>query len=260
MSTDQGTETHSPFNRPGFIAAAIVIAIIVVLGIVIAIVNATNDDDAQAAPSSSATPTTASTASTEPTTEPSPAAGDASVCGLEGVVDETARLTTAPAVDEWAYEGTTAYPVAREFGPAETSPEGYRYCFQHSPEGAVLMAANAIAYGSDPEASRSWAEYALSQGQYRDELLSQESAPSVGSDTGPGTRISVTGFRLLHYDGETARVDLAVDASTAQGMGTVSFAYELVWDEGDWKFNADKAQPLNAAPIPNSSGYIPWGP
>ena len=247
MATDDNEQ--NPFTRPGFIAAAVVVAIVVVLGIVIAIVNATRSDDPDLTEPSPTSPTT----SAAPTSEPSDVAGGASVCGLEG--EELAgTLSTAPAAD-WAYQGTTAYPTSPEFGPGETSADGLRFCFQHSPTGALFMAANALVQGSDPAVSQAWIEYGLADGPYREELIGQ-----VGDTSGSqGTRMSLAGFRMLAYDGDTARVDLAVRASSEGQNLTLSGVYELVWQDGDWKISADVAQPLNTATVPDLAGYITWG-
>ena len=245
----EDNEQQSPFTRPGFVAATVVIALIVVLGLVIVIVNMTRDDPDPAPPTStSAEPTTAA-----PTSEPPEAAGGASVCGLPGEVLE-GTLTTAPAA-EWEYQGTTAYPTSSEFGPGDTSAGGVRFCFERSPEGALFAAANSLVQGSDPSIAEEWLQYIVAEGPFRDQLLAD-----VGSGTtGEGTRLAIVGFRVLAYDGETARIDLAV-RGTSQGQTiTLSGVYELVWQEGDWKISADVAQPLNMATIPDTAGYIAWG-
>lgn len=248
MATDDNEQ--NPFTRPGFIAAAVLVALVVVLGIIIAIVSATRSDDPDPAPEpSSPSPTT----SAAQTTEPSDAAGGASVCGLEGE-ELTGTLSTAPDA-EWAYQGTTAYPTSPEFGPGETTADGVRFCFQHSPTGALFMAANALVQGSDPAVSQTWIDYGLADGPHREELIG-EVGDASGSD---GTRMSLAGFRMLAYDGDTARVDLAVRASSEGQNLTLSGVYELVWQDGDWKISADVAQPLNTATIPDLAGYITWG-
>lgn len=248
MATDDNEQ--NPFTRPGFIAAAVLVALVVVLGIIIAIVSATRSDDPDPAPEpSSPSPTT----SAAQTTEPSDVAGGASVCGLEGE-ELTGTLSTAPDA-EWAYQGTTAYPTSPEFGPGETTADGVRFCFQHSPTGALFMAANALVQGSDPAVSQTWIDYGLADGPHREELIG-EVGDASGSD---GTRMSLAGFRMLAYDGDTARVDLAVRASSEGQNLTLSGVYELVWQDGDWKISADVAQPLNTATIPDLAGYITWG-
>ncbi len=245
----EDNEQQSPFTRPGFVAATVVIALIVVLGLVIVIVNM-NRDDPDPAPTTS---TSVEPTSAAPTSEPPEAVGGASVCGLPGEVLE-GTLTTAPAA-EWEYQGTTAYPTSSEFGPGDTSAGGVRFCFERSPEGALFAAANSLVQGSDPSIAEEWLQYIVAEGPFRDQLLAD-----VGSGTtGEGTRLAIVGFRVLAYDGETARIDLAV-RGTSQGQTiTLSGVYELVWQEGDWKISADVAQPLNMATIPDTAGYIAWG-
>lgn len=238
-------DERSPFTRPGFIAAAIVVVLVVVLGIVLVIVNA-NEDDPGPTPTSTGT-------SAAPTTDPTAAAGGESVCGLDGDV-LTGTVTTAPEA-EWKFQGTIGYPTSRTYGPGETTPEGVRSCFQHSPTGALFMAANAVAQGSDPSTSTAWASEALADGRYRDELLAQVS----GGTSSEGTRLSIAGFRILNYDGETARIDLGTKVSSEGQNLTMSAVYELVWQAGDWKISSDVQAPIDAASIPDLAGYVTWG-
>lgn len=250
MTTEDNEQ--SPFTKPGFIIAAVVVFLIVVLGVVIGFVNA-NRNDPEPAPSPSS-PTNTSAA---PTTEPSAVAGGASVCGLSGEV-LSGSLTTAPEA-KWDYQGTTAYPTSKEFGPGKTNSLGVRSCFQHSPEGAVLAAANATVQGSDsdPKMIKSWLNYFIAEGPKREAVLSQ----GAGAGTsGQGVRIQVAGFRLLAYDGETARVDIAVRGAANGQTVTLSMVYDLVWEGGDWKLKvSDASAPINVANIPDVAGYVTWG-
>ena len=239
-------DARTPFTRPGFVVAAVLVVVVVLLGVIAAVRIGRSDDGSTPASTPSApAPTQASTGTTA---DPS-----ASVCGLAGSVDK-GTLTAAPAV-AWEYQGTTAYPTSPQFGPGQSAPEGYRFCFQHSPEGAVVMAANALAQGSDPEVGARWAEYALGEGRYRDQLLTE-----IGTVTGaPDTRIKIAGVRVLSYDGTAARVDLATRVSSQNQNLVLSAVYELVWQSGDWKVSADVQRPLDTATIPDLSGYLPWG-
>lgn len=241
---DEETE-QNPFSRPSFIVAAAVVAALVIAGIIAGVNIATRDggDGGEPAPTS----TTAA-----PSAEPTADAGGASVCGLDGE-ELTGAVTTAPQAD-WQYQGTTAYPTSSAFGPADNGPSGVRTCFQHSPEGALFMAANAIVQGSDPATATAWAEYALADGQYHATL-----ATELGASSGAQGRMSIEGFRVLDYDGDTARVDLAVATASGSQSVKVSGVYELVWQAGDWKISTDVAEPLNIAAIPDTSGYTPWG-
>ncbi len=246
MTTDD--DERSPFTRPGFIAAAVVVALVVVLGIVLMVVNANDEDDPRPTPTSSMATTSAA-----PTSDTTAAAGGESVCGLDGEV-MTGTVTAAPE-GEWKFQGTIGYPTSSTYGPGETSPEGVRSCFQHSPIGALFMAANAVAQGSDAATSAQWASQALADGRYRDELLAQVS----GGSSSEGTRLTIAGFRILDYDGATARVDLGTRVSSEGQNVTMSAVYELVWQDGDWKISSDVQAPIDAASIPDLAGYITWG-
>ena len=243
-------EQQSPFTRPGFVAATVVIALIVVLGLVIVIVNMNRDDPDPAPPTSTSTEPT----SAAPTSEPPEAVGGASVCGLPGEVLE-GTLTAAPAA-EWEYQGTVAYPTSDEFGPGATDDSGFRYCFQRSPEGALFAAANALATGTDQTLTAAWIDYFLAPGPYRAQLLDEEGSGSASSTS---ARLRIAGFRLLSYDGSSARVDLAVRASADGSDITLSMIYNLVWSDGDWKLSAESESPLDVATIPDVAGYVNFG-
>jgi len=237
---------QNPFTRPGFIAATVVVAIVLVLGILVAIRTAGNDD-----PEPPPTGGTEATGSATP--EPSAAAAAPSVCGLDGI--ELEGTVTAPPEAEWAYQGTLAYPTSDEYGPGAADPSGFNYCFQRSPEGALFAAANAIAQGSDVDNNAAWLEYFVAEGPHRDELLSE---PGDGTST-TGTRLRVAGFRVLAYDGTSARIDIAGEGSASGGSITFSVVYELVWQAGDWKVSAETATPPDFAVIPDLAGYLSWG-
>lgn len=243
MAEDETTK--NPFTRPWFIIAAVLVAVVVVAGVVLAIWTATRGDDPPPPD-----PTSAPTAA--PSATPTADAGGASVCGLDGV-ELTGTVTTAPEA-EWEYQDVYAYPVSPTAGPGETADEGYRFCFQHTPEGAVFAAANMLvmSFGT-AEARQQFLEYALSDGGYRAQLLSD-----VGADAGSDVRAEIAGFRVLAYDGDTARVDVAFQGSSQGQSVTGSTVFELVWENGDWKLDANSDEPARLAQIPDLSGYVPW--
>lgn len=250
MSMDDDNQSQSPFTRPGFIAAAVVVALIVVLGIVIAIVNVVRDDDADAEPAPG--PETTATA---PTTEPPETTASESMCGLEGT-ELSGAVSTAPDA-EWQFQDTTAYPTSPAYGPAEINGEGVRYCFQHSPEGALFAAANAAVQGSDPETVGPWLDYFIAEGPHREAVLSQGQG---AAEEMAGVRVDIGGFRVLSYEGDTARVDIALRGSSQGQTVNLSMVYALEWEDGDWKLTVtDPSTPINVATIPDLTGYIAWG-
>jgi hypothetical protein len=245
VATDEVEQ--SPFTKPGFIAAAVVVAIVVVLGVV-AIVMAVTRDGSPAA----AVPTAAPSATAAPTTRPP---SNASACGLDGVV-LSGSLSTAPAA-EWAFQGTTAYPTSTAFGPAETDADGVRHCFQHSPSGALFAAANAVVQGSDAGLQEAFARYFIATGPGREVAIS-----NAASGTASTGRTEIVGFRLLNkYEGPTATIDIAVRA-TANGQTIYgSGVYPLKWEDGDWKLTVTDTGELQYpfTQIPDLAGYISWG-
>lgn len=241
---------QSPFSRPGFIAAAGVVAALVVAGVIVGVIVATQDDEVDPVPSPDSTSTAV------PTVEPPADAQSASVCGLGGEqLDGT--VTVAPEA-EWAYEGTVAYPTSTEFGPVETNETGgFKYCFQRSPEGAVHAAAYALAVATDRTKVADWIEYFAAPGTYRDELLA-EGVGGSDDTTDASSRLRLVGFRLLAYDGRTARVDLGVVVSSQGQNLNASLIYNLVWSEGDWKIDTSTPAPADFSSIPDFGGYARW--
>lgn len=242
------TEARSAWSRPSFIAAAVVVVLLLTLGIVLAVRGLGGQATAEPAPSGAPTESTAPAS-------PSPAETDgSSVCGLKGS-ESTGTLAQAPVV-EWIYQETTAYPTSLSAGPGATDSAGIRTCFQHTPEGALLAAANALVQPLDLAVAASWADQFVAQGEYRDQILAEATPPAEGS---PSTRLNIAGFRLLAYSEASARVDIAVRASVNGTPVVSSSVYELVWQAGDWKLSAATPTPVSFAAIPDLAGYVPWG-
>jgi len=234
------TEQRSPFSRPGFIAATIVVGIIALAAIIVLVTSLTRgSDDNNAQPTEG--PSTSSTPSAE--------ASDESVCGLDGFED-TNTLTQAPEND-WELVGTVAAPTDPEgAGPAEIT-DGLRTCYAHTAEGALFLAVNFAAMGTDASL-RDRLPQLVAPGPGRDALI------ALGSDSSGSTlRAQVAGYSIGSYSAREATVDLAVNFSSGE---LVSLPLKLVWAEGDWKIQMTDAGvlPLSPAPIDNLGGYTPW--
>lgn len=245
MATDE-TE-QSPFARPGFVLAALLVILLIVVGVIVAVSISGRDDNPNDLMEATPVPTTTAAAPDESSKV------DPSACGLPGEV-LSGTISIAPEA-EWSYQGTTAYPTSSEYGPGESSPVGVRSCFQHSPTGAVFAAANAVVQATDTATTREWLTQFLADSPARDELL----AAATGS-TDPGSRVQVSGFRLLTYDGKSASVDVAVRGSSGGQTVNLSMVYDLIWEAGDWKLWVDDvAAPIDVATVPDLAGYISWG-
>ncbi len=242
-------DEQSPWRRPGFIVAAVVVALVFLTGVGLTIFNLTGGVDRA---DGKETPSAGSTQqSSAPTSVPS---GAASVCGLPGY-ESSGRVVQAPEAT-WEYDGTVAYPTSKAYGPAKTT-DSVRSCFQHSPEGAVFAAANAVVQGTNQSTVGKWLEYFLADGPNREAVLNN---PGESTTDSTGVRANIAGFRLQAYDGTNARVDMAVTVTRDGNVTTLSMVYPMVWQAGDWKLVVeDAAEPLDVAEIPDTAGYIPWG-
>lgn len=256
MASDD--DQRSAFTRPGFIAAAALVAVLVIAGIVIAVVvpGSGSSHQPQAAPTAPVSrPTSpAGTATT-------PAGPTPSICGLPGTV-LSGTLTTVPKTT-WKYQGVIAYPSSPVYGPGKTAAAGYRYCFQHSPAGAVFATGNAITNalasesGPNGTGQGSWISYFVAQGPYRHQTIASQGGS--GSSAPPaGEQVAIKGFQLLGYTGKTATVVLAVDISGGGHSGLGAFTYALIWQDGDWHLDATTTNSFSAGPLSSLQNYVQW--
>lgn len=265
--TNETGEDRSPFTRPGFLVAGLVVAIILVFAVVLVATNAARSNSESNSESAVAvspiSDVSTSTESTQPPGQSSEnsnaSASDKSVCGLKGEVLSKERLPIAPESDGWDYQGKVAYPVSKEFGPGAYDETGnYRYCFQHSPTGAVYAAVNAVAQGTEPERAGPWLKYFVAKGPHRDDFLAL--GPGEGSSDSQGVRLRVVGYILQNYTGQKATVDVGIQAIYEGKESNLSMIYNLVWEDGDWKMVvSDPKTPIDVAAVPDFAPYVRWG-
>lgn len=241
----------SRFSPRALVAAAVVVLVLLIAVVLLVVSFFRGDDVPQGvAPSAVATQDTGGGGSEG---DSGPAAAGAPVCPEnEGSQD---RIVAEAPEATWRYQDLIAYPVAPEYGPAVTDDVG-RFCFQHSPTGALFMAGTAAAAGSavSGDYGQAYLVRSLAEGPYRDQILSQ-GTPGYGTSD---VRAAIKGFKVLDYTGDTATIDFGVDM-TAQGrQAYISVIYLLTWQDGDWRLRADVEQPMTASVLPNLAGYIPW--
>lgn len=237
MTTEE-PRSSSPFQRRGFVTAAIVVAVIVALGIFVLIATLLSPPN----PS----PTSA------PTNGPGPSTGDESVCGLEGF-ETTSSLDEAPDV-RWELVGTVAAPTDPDVGPGVVDGDGFRSCYAHTAQGALYFAVNFLAIGTDSTLNARLIDL-VAAGPGRDAL--EEALTETPGGGLSSYRAQVAGFKIGQYDGATATIDLAVNYSDGR---LVSVPLKLLWEDRDWKmvFDARGQLPLSPAQLQNLGGYIPW--
>lgn len=245
--TNASSGQGSIWSSRRFVIAAIVVALILAMGAGVVLSNLLSRSDAQADPP--AVPGGGPSAATTPTPSPSMTLTP-SICGL-AAVELSGSVTKAPEA-EWSLVGTTAAPSTQTVGPGIVEPDGYRRCFAHTPEGAVVAAANLLALGSTQAVFEKVVLNSVAAGPGQKALAAQ------GPASDGGVRIQIVGFRLLTYDaGQTATVDIAIRTSRGALAGQV---YDLVWEDGDWKMRVsdDGSLLTPMAQIPDLGGYIPW--
>lgn len=232
---------NSPFRRKGFIAAAVVVGIIFLAAIIVLVTTFLGS------PKDETPSTTAPTSSPNSSSSPDPAE-DPSVCGLKAFeTDDT--LNGAPDV-EWELVGTVAAPSSESAGPGSID-KGFRTCYAHTAEGALVMASNFLAMGSDATLGDRLLEL-VAPGPGRDALASE-----LGNSSSSSTRAQIAGFAIGAYSEDAATVDLAMNYSD----GTlISIPLKLLWVEGDWKVELTAAgeYPLAPVQLDNLGGYTPW--
>lgn len=242
------------WTKPGFVIATTLLGIVAMLGVVAVVRSAGDRGESAAGATAARSPTAApDRTGTDPTPSPEqPAVSGDSICGLADAAADPAEFE-APDAD-WKYDGAVAYPSRRDYGPGRTSPAGFRYCFQHSARGALFSAAGSMAFNNTgAEASGAWSRYMQAEGPYRDSQLDDEYVPAD-----PSVRSRTIGYRLLSYDHDRAKVDLAVRVSSPQQSVTTSVLLDLVWQRGDWRFSSDVAESVQVARLVDLSGYTAW--
>lgn len=196
------------------------------------------------------------TRSAQPTPEP-PATteGQAPAAGCpEGPVQMSGTLTAAPETT-WVLVARMATPTVDQAGPGLVDPDGYRHCYTRTPTGALVAAANLVAMGSVPELADRLATDGMMPGPLRDRVLA---SPEPGSSA--PTSSQLRGFRMVSYDGETAVVDLGLQAANG-GYGSLMIT--LVWHDGDWRYGvrgegAGQELDVTISWPPTLTGYIHW--
>jgi len=230
-------ESKGPFAPRGFLAAAVVVGVIVLAAVVV-LITSIGRGSSSAISRPSSTPTIAA---------PIAKGGDKSICGLAGFETKD-TLSNAPSV-HWALVGTIAAPSASLAGPGKVT-NGLRTCYAHTAEGALLMATNFIAMGSDATLGPRLVNL-VAPGPGRDALASKPSTSTSSSEA------QVAGYKIGAYSGSQSTVEIVLNYSDGS---LVSIPLKLVWAQGDWKVVLTDSGdfPLAPAQIQDLGGYTPW--
>ena len=236
--TAETNEDQNPLTKPKFIISAVVVALLVVLGIILPLLPKGNGPTGAApAPSSTAT------VSTHPTAQSA-----SSACGLPA--GDQSKPVSPPADTKWELVGKFAAPTApKQFGPGETSANGLRSCFAHSPMGALYAGANIVILASSGHNDLVIQNLTV-DGPERDKMLK---SPAGGG--GDGMPFQLAGFKLTEYGTDRAVIDYGFKIAN----GTFgSLPVVLQWTDGDWKAVPPASGQPEGQQLADLSGYIPW--
>jgi len=176
-----------------------------------------------------------------------------SVCDLGGVALEGSIADTPDA--EWVEHRGAWLPVSEDYGPGLYEAEGEFSCFEHSPRGMLFAASAYTGQLTNPSYWESEPDFFA--GAYAEEH--REQAVEVFTGVFADADTALGGFRLVHYDGDTAQIDMAVTSFDGSETSRTSVVLDMIWIEGDWYIDAtDQEFGVTLTPIPDLIGYQHW--
>lgn len=246
-------ETHSAWwTKPTFIISAIAVVLLIGTGIIL-FAFLGNNEETEAAPPAQPETTSPSAASAEP-------ASAESVCGLEATGGTT--LTSAPDDVEWEFLGGIAAPKSGEHGPGIVDEQtGVRSCYSHTPEGALLAAANQIAASGNPQLLLATTQQLALDGQGKTKTV-QLIERRIDSEDTSIPPVEIEGFRLLSYQDARATVELVASGDSGTELLYFTTSLNMEWHQGDWyvRYNDDGSSGPVEGQVTDLDGYILWGP
>ncbi|TQN28421.1 hypothetical protein FHX37_3766 [Haloactinospora alba] len=262
---DTSISANLPWASRGFVISAITVAAIFVVGIAVTITTLATDEGGQGPNAADSSPTTGSTPEgggvprdempeEGRTTTPKGSDDSASVCGLDGNSDSS--FDTFPEDVTWEPVGALEAPHFPGHGPGEVDDNGVRYCYAHSPQGAVAAGLNLIAMSSLSDIRKDVVQRMFAEGEGKEAALEKLKDPSKDEET---IRSRLAGVQLVTYNPDYARVDVALQIDDPEAIS--SHVLDLQWSEGDWRVIT---RPSGEMVVPNSivdslDRYVPTG-
>lgn len=174
-------------------------------------------------------------------------------CGLGGVAEEGSIGDTPDA--EWGEHRGVWLPVSETYGPGLYASDDEFRCFEHSPRGMLFAASAYTGQLTNPSYWESKPDFFAGEyaAEHRDEAVELFTTVFSEADT------SLGGFRLVHYDGDTAQIDMAVTSFDGSETSRTSIVLDMVWTKGDWYIDAsDEGFPITLSPLSDLIGYQHW--
>jgi len=247
---------------PAWIGSAVLLGM-VAIGLVIVLIHAATSGKpgtpTAASPPGAPSGSTAQAGGAPPGGSPpatAPGAGQAgrpAGCATTGT-DQTIP-TSPPAGVTWSLTGGFAVPSSAADGPTLHGPGGVRYCYSHTPLGAVLAASNlGQGTGSPQEIQDASLKLSVVPNQYSAQVASTPAPPRDNRGSG-----QFAGFRIISYSPDQASIALAASIpghTDSYPLLTVA----MQWYQGDWRA---VPQPGPTVVVTGSSAtslaaFVPW--
>lgn len=230
-------DERSLFGRPGWIAAAALLAV----ALITLVACGSSDGTPQAGPSS------ASAAASTP-------AASSPDCG----VSDTSQAVPASAPNgvTWTVWNGEALPSSATDGPGKVTG-AVPTCYSHTPVGALIALAQfdlRTEVAHDPDLAVITAGDCLPNAGEK----VAEKVYLSGADVSDYTAdYQVAGFEFVSYTTNSAVIQLAMLQTNG---GYESSTYSMQWNNGDWPavLNADGSFGTAFSGISDLAGYVPW--
>ena len=176
-----------------------------------------------------------------------------SVCGLGRVALEGSIADTPEA--QWVQYGGAWLPTPETYGPGQYQPEEQFNCFEHSPRGMLFAASAYTGQLTNPSYWDGAPDVFAGEHAQDHRAEAEELFTTVFSEADT----ALGGFRLVHYDGDTAQIDMAVTSFDGSETSRTSVLLDMVWVEGDWHIDAtDPELAITLSPLSDLIGYQHW--
>lgn len=265
-------ETGSPWEGRGFVAAAIVVGALGVCGLVWFFAGDGDEPSSTPPPpvvETTAVPTeqptdgptpTAATPIDEPTRTPSaPPPANNSTGGCNAKTVDLRRPKVAPPAVSWVFEADMMIPLQKQGGPARQDQNGLRYCYAHSPTGAVMAAMGTLGQIRNPDLTEAVLRRRVVPGPGRN-IAMKQAKTSATPDSGTTRTAQFTGFKILDYQPDRAIVSVAV---RVDARSVASLPVTMAWHDGDWKMALQPDGTINGETEPDLlgslDGYVRFG-
>ncbi|MFF0265947.1 hypothetical protein [Kribbella sp. NPDC004536] len=171
------------------------------------------------------------TATTTPRVTPPPANNTVGGCHVAKPPLAIPRYY-APTAVTWQFEGSMLIPLQVAGGPAATRTNGVKYCFAHSPTGAVLAAMVLLGQVQNRSVALDVLEERVVPGPGQVKAIAQ--AKLDLATPADSTSVQFVGFKVVSYpkDGSQAIIQIASQLGD-QGVGALMVTMQ--WYKGDWR-------------------------